>query len=116
MLKENALASARFAAAAVMSPALPPEVIKAPRITYEFECFGPDEQDRAELLRLLKRVEAAEMAHRFDAAASLRAEAQLLVKPQWRDVIHNLVTTVGKTDIVDKYVKASAYTAASTLR
>ncbi|QEL18701.1 hypothetical protein [Limnoglobus roseus] len=33
-------------------------------------------------------------------------------KEKWRETIHNLVTTVGKTDIVDKYFKGSAYTAA----
>ena len=31
---------------------------------------------------------------------------------RWRDGFTNLVTTVGKTDIVDKYFKGSAYTAA----
>lgn len=31
---------------------------------------------------------------------------------KWRETIHNLVTTVGKTDIIDKYFKGSAYTAA----
>lgn len=31
---------------------------------------------------------------------------------KWTEEVHNLVTTVGKTDIVDKYLKGSAYTAA----
>lgn len=31
---------------------------------------------------------------------------------KWRERIENLVTTAGKTDIVDKYLKGSAYTAA----
>ena len=31
---------------------------------------------------------------------------------KWSEEVKNLVTTVGKTDIVDKYFKASAYTAA----
>lgn len=31
---------------------------------------------------------------------------------KWRDEFTNLVTTAGKTDIVDKYFKGSAYTAA----
>lgn len=33
-------------------------------------------------------------------------------KTKWRETIDNLVTTAGKTDIVDKYFKGSAYTAA----
>lgn len=33
-------------------------------------------------------------------------------KTKWREEFHNLVTTVGKNDIIDKYFKGSAYTAA----
>jgi hypothetical protein len=33
-------------------------------------------------------------------------------KLKWQDEFHNLVTTAGKTDIVDKYFKGSSYTAA----
>src|SRR6185437_5020791 len=32
-------------------------------------------------------------------------------KEKWRETIRNLVTTAGKTDIIDKYFKGSAYTA-----
>lgn len=31
---------------------------------------------------------------------------------KWRDVSHNLVTNAGKDDLLDKYLKGSAYTAA----
>lgn len=31
-------------------------------------------------------------------------------KLKWRDTIENLVTTVGKNDLLDKYLKGSAYT------
>lgn len=31
---------------------------------------------------------------------------------KWREDVNNLVLTAGKTDIIDKYLKASAYTAA----
>lgn len=38
----------------------------------------------------------------FDADGNLK----------WEDTIHNLVTTVGKTDLIDKYFRGAAYTAA----
>lgn len=31
---------------------------------------------------------------------------------RWRDTVHNLVTTAGKNDLLDKYMAGSAYTAA----
>ena len=31
---------------------------------------------------------------------------------KWRETVRNLVTTPGKTDIIDKYLKGSGYTAA----
>lgn len=31
---------------------------------------------------------------------------------KWEEHVHNLVTTAGKTDIIDKYLKGSSYTAA----
>jgi hypothetical protein len=37
----------------------------------------------------------------FDAEGNLK----------WEDTIHNTVTTVGKTDLIDKYFRGSAYTA-----
>lgn len=33
-------------------------------------------------------------------------------REKWRETIRNLVTTAGRTDIVDKYFKGSSYTAA----
>jgi hypothetical protein len=33
-------------------------------------------------------------------------------KVKWREVVRNVVTTPGKTDIIDKYLKGSSYTAA----
>lgn len=50
--------------------------MKAPRISYKFECFDKHGN------------------------------------PKWEETIHNLVTTQGKNDMLDKYFAGSAYTAA----
>lgn len=63
------------AAGAVMRPGMIEEM-RAPAITYDVVCIGPDGAEK------------------------------------WRERVHNLVTTAGKTDIVDKYLKGSTYTAA----
>lgn len=66
----------KLEAGLAMSPVMPAELIKAPKLTYQFDCF--------------------------DAAGNLK----------WSETVENLVTTAGKTDLVDKYLKGSAYTAA----
>ncbi len=54
-------------------------------------------------------LEASEKAPSFRYQVECRdAEGNL----KWTEDIENLVTTVGKTDIIDKYFKGSAYTAA----
>lgn len=48
-------------------------------------------------------------------APSIKYEIVCLDKDgnlKWSEVLENLVTTQGKTDIIDKYLKGSAYTAA----
>lgn len=83
-----------------------------PAFTYQFDLIGPDDQDREDYLRLLQMAQAAWQDGCYHRAARLREEAQSLVKQQWSEVFHNLVTTEGKNDIIDKYFKGSGYTAA----
>lgn len=86
--------------------------MKAPAIRYDIQCVGPSSADREEYLYTLSMAENARKIGRVDVADKLAAYAKTLVKEQWREVFENLVTTGGKTDIVDKYLKGSAYTAA----
>lgn len=88
------------------------ESMPAPAFSYDFVCMGPDEESRAEYLRILAMAESMQNAGKFHAAARLREEAEGMVKEKWRETIHNLVTTEGKNDILDKYFKGSSYTAA----
>lgn len=101
----------RLDAGSVLRPAVG-EAMNAPAFRYDFTCVGPDEGDRADYLRLLAMAEAARRCGDARKAVELNIEAETLAREQWRETIHNLVTTVGKTDIVDKYFKGSAYTAA----
>jgi hypothetical protein len=75
-ISEKVSSDCKFDVGLVMSPVLPVELIKAPKITYHFECFDRD--------------------------GNLK----------WEEVIENLVTTAGKSDLIDKYLKGSSYTAA----
>ena len=43
-------------------------------------------------------------------AAALRRQMRPLQYRAWADVIHNIITTVGANDLLDKYLKGSAYT------
>src|SRR4051812_26948682 len=100
----------RVTAGAVFAPALL-EGFKAPPLTYDMECVGPDERHREEYLSLLRDAQQAELVGRLLTATDLRRRANRLVRRQWREVFHNLVTTEGKNDILDKYFKGSSYTA-----
>lgn len=88
------------------------EKLEIPAFTFDFVCMTPREDQRDEYFRILAMAEAMQGAHKFEAAARLREEAALLTIEKWRETIHNLVTTEGKNDILDKYFKGSSYTAA----
>lgn len=98
-------------AGAVMKPGLLVE-IPAPFMLYEASCFGPDEQDREDYLRLMAMARAARDNFLYEKADELEREAKAAVRQKWTETFRNLVTTEGKNDIIDKYFKGSSYTAA----
>lgn len=98
-------------AAASFAPSLI-ESQPIPEFTYDFRLFGPDEADREDYIRLLALQEAAIKEGDYARAVRLNDEANSLVKEQWKETIHNLVTNAGRDDVLDKYFKGSGYTAA----
>lgn len=91
------------------------------RGTYAFVGVGPRERDRARYLDLLasagRLTDEIHVPH-VDAfvllprAADLRARMVELLERKWTDLAPNTVTTVGKNDLLDKYIAGSSYTAA----
>lgn len=80
---------------------------------YEAECVGPSESRRAEYIELRDRILALEASGGDDDTLLAELRTQLAAIPlekKWGDRVENLVTTVGKNDILDKYLKGSSYT------
>lgn len=96
---------------AVLNPTLV-EHLSAPWMTYSVDCVGPDNEDREEYLALLWQAEQAVAKNDTVRAKLFTDTAQKLVKQQWVEVFDNLVTNVGRNDVLDKYFKGSSYTAA----
>lgn len=69
------------------------------------ERLAPHAHSDATVIRGAGEVESITLAGRYDVEC-YGADGVL----KWKDVVHNLVTTVGKNDFLDKYLKGAAYT------
>lgn len=74
---------------------------------YEAVCTGPVEERREEYIFLLAEIEKSCCEKRRMLRHRLSG---IPIEEKWRDTIDNVVTTVGKNDILDKYLKGAAYT------
>lgn len=110
------------ASAAVITQPQLAEMIEAPHWRFRFECRGPRPEDAERYLamreqheRLLKRTDGLlRFARRDEFREAERIEQFLrdMEVDKWCAVAHNRVTTEGKNDLIDKYFRGSAYTAA----
>lgn len=85
---------------------------------YTVKCTAPIEERRDEYIALMDRINHLKsksfIARLFASKKILDLEAELAEIPiyeKWTDTVHNLVTTAGKNDLLDKYLAGSAYTA-----
>lgn len=78
---------------------------------YQVECWGPREEDRERYVRL--RDELADGLLTEEDLAWLKKELDAIpLEKKWQDTICNLVTTVGKNNLLDNHLSGSSYTAA----
>jgi hypothetical protein len=75
------------------------EIMKAPSITYKFEAYAG---------RLIRPAATVFLP---DGSSFKRPRKLVAEELKWEDQIENLVTTVGKNDMLDKYFAGATYTA-----
>lgn len=77
---------------------------------YEVECWGPVEERREEYIALRDMIADPKAA---DELAWLKRQFDAIpLELKWKDSIENVVTTVGKNNMLDNHLAGSSYTAA----
>ena len=86
---------------------------------YGVECVGPVEEFRTRYVLLRDRIlsfkqmgKVRKFLQRANIARTLSEFAAIPLEVKWIEAFDNLVTTVGKNDMLDKYLAGSSYTAA----
>jgi hypothetical protein len=87
--------------------------------TYTFTCTAPVESMRAKFVALRKRIDFIRNRNAFIQWLLMPLQVMFLMQlakiptyEKWTDTIDNLITTVGKNNMLDNHLAGSAYTAA----
>lgn len=101
------------AALALVTLGAAAQAMPAPRATFHAVCYTAREGMQAQVEQRQALIAQARADGLDGAADALHASmiADLMVE-RWSESAPNLVTTVGKNDLLDKYLGGSAYTAA----
>jgi hypothetical protein len=131
LIKQTSMADIADKAQAALAMNAPSNETTTLEGEYHVTCSAPLEKDKAKYLKLrakfttienkfniavkygkyLPLVLEAYLARLDKQAKETYDEIQNLLVLKWSEPIHNLITTVGKNDLLDKYLAGSAYTA-----
>jgi hypothetical protein len=100
------------AALAVVAGSTAAQQVSAPHAIFHVDCYEAKPGMTAHVASMQEQIAKFKERGELDKAESFHQDMMArFMQPKWSLQEHNLVTTAGLTDILDKYFKGSSYTA-----